>query len=137
MTLTMWLFVLALLIGANVLTNAGRAITTNRIKGGGTEPSYVAWGTGAGTAAVGDTTLFSEASEARVAATTSQQTTSVANDTYQAVATLTCAGAGKTITNAGNFDASSGGNLFVKGDFTGIALNVGDSIQFTIKCQFT
>jgi len=72
-----------------------------------------------------------------VAGTSSQVTTTTTNDTYQVVGTITCAGAGKTITNAGLFDASTGGNLFAKGDFTGIALNVGDSIQFTFKIQFT
>jgi hypothetical protein len=44
---------------------------------------------------------------------------------------------GLTITNAGLFDASTSGNLFIKGDFTGIVLNTGDSIQFTIKAQFS
>lgn len=124
---------------ATVLTTAGKGIVTNRIKNGdtgATEPKYVAWGTGAGTAAVGDTTLFTEASEPRVSGTSSLVTTSVTNDTYQVVGTLT-ASAGKTITNAGLFDASTSGNLFVKGDFTGLALNSGDAIQFTIKVQFT
>lgn len=121
---------------ATVFTHAGKAITSNRVKGSGTEPNYVAWGTGAGTAAVGDTTLFTEASEARVAGTSSQQTTTQTNDTYQVIGTITCAGSGKTITNAGLFDASTSGNLFVKGDFTGIALNVGDAIQFTIKVAY-
>jgi hypothetical protein len=125
------------LFGATVLTNAGRAILTNRIIAGGTEPNYVGWGTGAGTAAVGDTALFTEASEARVAGTSSRQTTAVANDTYRVIGTLTCAGAGKTITNAGLLDASVDGNLFIHGDFTGVALLVGDSIQFTTTIQFT
>lgn len=123
-------------IGATLLVDAGKAIVTNRIKGSGTEPVYVAWGTGAGTTAAGNTTLFTEASEARVSGTSTRVTTSVTNDTYQVVGTIT-ADAGKTITNAGLFDASTSGNLFVKGDFTGIALNTGDSIQFTIKVQFS
>jgi len=121
---------------ATVLTNAGKAITTNRIKGSGTEPNYVAWGTGAGTAAITDTTLFTEASETRVAGTSSQVTTTTTNDTYQVVGTL-IADANKTITNAGLFDASTAGNLFMKGDFTGVALNLGESIQFTNQVQFT
>jgi hypothetical protein len=121
---------------ATVVTNAGLAIITNRIKGSGTEPLYVAWGTGAGTAAVGDTTLFTEASESRVSGTSTRVTTSQTNDTYQVVGTLT-ADASKTITNAGLFDASTSGNLFVKGDFTGVALALGESIQFTIKVQFS
>ncbi len=130
------LILAAMLFGATVYTNAGKAITTNRIKGSGTEPAYVAWGTGAGTAAATDTTLFTEASEARVLGTSTQQTTTVTNDTYQVVGTLTVAGSGKTITNAGLFDASTGGNMLMKGDFTGVALNVGESIQFTMKLSF-
>jgi len=121
---------------ATVFTDAGKAVTTSRLKGSGTEPNYVGWGTGAGTAAAADTALFTEASEARVAGTSTQQTTTVTNDTYQVVGTLTCAGTGKTITNAGLLDASTAGNLFVHGDFTGIALLVGDGIQFTIKIAY-
>lgn len=128
---------LALIALATLLVNTGKAITTNRLKGAGTEPVYVAWGTGAGTTALADTTLFVEASEARVAGTSTQQTTTTTNDTYQVVGTLTCAGAAKTITNAGLFDALTVGNLFMKGDFVGIALNIGDAIQFTHKVQYT
>lgn len=117
------------------MVNGGKAVVTNRIKGSGTEPNYVAWGTGAGTTAATDTTLFSETGS-RVAGTSTQQTTSTTDDTYQVVGTLT-AGSSLTITNAGLFDASSSGNLFVKGDFTGLALNSGDSIQFTFKTQFS
>lgn len=123
---------------ATVLTNAGRAIITARLMNNTqVVPSYIAWGTGAGTAAATDTTLFTEASEARTNGTITQQTTSVTNDTYQCVGTLTVAGSGKTITNAGVFDASSSGNLFMKGDFSGVPLNVGDSVQFTMKVQYT
>lgn len=122
---------------ATVLTNAGRAIITNRLGGSGTQPNYTAWGTGAGTAAVGDTTLFTEsADEARTAGTVSRITTSVTNDTWKVVGLMTCAVGSKTITNAGLFDASSAGNLFIKGDFSGIALAVGDSIEFTVTIQF-
>jgi hypothetical protein len=120
---------------ATLLVNTGKAVVTNRIKGSGTEPSYVAWGTGAGTTAATDTTLFTETGT-RTAGTSTQQTTSTTNDTYQVVGTLT-ASSSLTITNAGTFDAATVGNLFIKGDFTGIALNSGDSIQFTVKCQFS
>ena len=109
---------------ATLLVNTGKAIVTNRLNSGGTIPQYVAWGTGAGTTAATDTTLFTEVTP-RVSGTVTQQTTSTTNDTFQVVATQT-AGTTETITNAGLFDASSSGNLFVKGDFTGIALNTGD-----------
>jgi hypothetical protein len=123
---------------ATLLVNSGKAVVTNRINGSGTTPLYVAWGTGAGTTAATDTTLFSESSSpaSRTTGTATQQTTSVTNDTFQVVGTLT-SGTSQTITNAGTFDAVTVGNLFVKGDFTGIALNNGDSIQFTIKVQFS
>jgi len=117
------------------MVSTGKAIVTNRIKGVGTEPAYVGWGTGAGTTAITDTTLFTEAGS-RTAGTSTQQTTTTTSDTYQVVGTLT-APAGETITNAGLLDASTSGNLFIKGDFTGIVLNTGDSIQFTIKAQFS
>ncbi len=120
---------------ATLLVNTGKAVVTNRIKGSGTEPNYVAYGTGAGTAALTDTTLFTETGT-RVSGTSTQVTTTTTNDTYQVVGTQT-AGGTLAITNAGLFDASTSGNLFVKGDFSTINLSSGDSIQFTFKTQFS
>jgi hypothetical protein len=125
---------------ATVVTNAGKAIITAALNalGAGSKPEWVAWGTGAGTAAITDTTLFTESTEeTRVQGTTSQQTTTTTNDTYRVVATLTVATSNKTITNAGVFTASTVGTLFQKGDFTGIALNIGDSIQLTFNTQLS
>ena len=34
-------------------------------------------------------------------------------------------------------EALAGGNMFMKGDFSVINLNTGDSIQFTAKLQYT
>lgn len=121
---------------ATVVTNKGKEIFNDRMMGSGTEAKYVAWGTGGGTAAVGDTTLFTEAAESRVSGTSSKVTTTTTNDTYQVTGTITSA-SGQTITNAGLFDASTSGNLFLKGDFTGVALLTGESIAFTIKAQLT
>lgn len=121
---------------ATLLVNAGRDIMTNRIIGSGTEPKYVAWGTGAGTTGQTDTTLFTEASEVRVTGSSSRTTTTTTNDTYQVTGTLTANGT-KTITNAGLFDASSSGNMFIKGDFTGIVLALNDQIAFTVTCQIS
>ena len=92
----------------------------------------IGWGTGAGTAAKADTTLFTEASEARVAVVASQPVV----DKNRWVATLTANGA-KTITNAGLFDAAAAGNLVVHGDFTGIVLALNDKIEFTIDLEQT
>lgn len=122
---------------ATVITNTGKAIYNNRMKGTGSEPVHVAWGTGAGTAVITNTTLFTEASEDRVSGTSSLVTTTTADDTYQVTGTLTVAETGKTITNVGLFDAADAGNLFLKSDFTGVALDVGESIAFTLKAQLS
>lgn len=121
---------------ATVLANRGKEIICDRILGNGTEPKYVAWGTGAGTAAATDTTLFTESAESRTSGTSSKVTTTTTSDTYQVVGTITATGS-RTITNAGLFDASTSGNLFVKTDFTGVVLATSDSISFTFKIQFS
>ena len=129
---------------ATFVVDGGLAIVTNRLKGAGTEPLNIGWGTGAGTAARTDTTLFTEALLTLAAGTTdhtvgasTQQTTTTTSDTYQVTGTRTTTSPGVgTVTNAGLWDAASGGNLFLKGDFTGIGLALGDSISFTIKAIF-
>lgn len=121
---------------ATVLTDAGRAIITNRIKGGGTEPKLIGWGTGTNAAAVTDTALQTEAapttSGGRVSGTSSQITIDVTNDGYQVVGTVT-AGSSLAISEAGLFDAASGGNMLIRGDFAQINVVSGDSITFTFK----
>src|SRR3990167_3963193 len=122
---------------ATVYTSVGETVVVDLIDGTSSTHldatnAKVAWGTGAGVAAKGDTTLFTEASETRVVPTVSQPTT----DKNRWVGTITADGT-KTITNAGLFDAASGGNLIIKGDFTGIALTAGDKIEFTIELEQT
>ena len=134
---------------ADLVVSAGDDIITNRVKGSGTEPKYLSWGTGAGTTVKANTTLFTESTSTsngggnntRVTGTSTQQTVTYTNDTYRVVGTLV-ADVGKTITNVGLFDtdgaqtspaAPSGGNLFCKSDFTGIVLNAADSISFTMN----
>lgn len=132
---------------ATVFANAGKTWVVDKIRATGgaatgvveASPNdvnkFVAWGTGAGTAAVGDTTLFTEAAEARTAGTMSGQTTDTTGDTYRVVGTITATGT-KTITNAGVFDASSAGDMLMKGDFAGIPVVSGDSIEFTFNLDF-
>ena len=125
-------------------TASGAAVLNNRVIQAGTAPKLLGWGTGTTAAATTDTDLQTEASETlsagRVSATESRATTTNTNDTYQLVGTITCSGAGKTISELGCFDAQSSGvtvpnahgNLFIHAVFTGIALSVGDSIAFTV-----
>ena len=128
---------------ATFVVDGGLAIVTDGLVGGSvTEPKFIGWGTGAGTTLRTDTTLFTEALVTLAAGTTdhttgssSQVTTTTTNDTYQVTGTRTATGSG-SVTNAGLWDAASGGNLFLKGDFTSIGLVSGDNIAFTIKAIF-
>ena len=122
---------------ATVYTSSGEAVVCDLIDGVSAvhldaTNAKIGWGTGAGTAAKGDTTLFTEATEARVVPTVSQPLA----DKNRWVGTIT-ANAAKTITNAGLFDAAAAGNLIVKGDFSSIALALGDKIEFTIDLEQT
>ena len=118
------------------LQNAGFANLTAAWVAYTSLPKYLGWGTGSA-AAQSANNLTTPASEARTTGTASQQTTTITNDTYQVVGTITCAGAGKSITEVGVFDASTSGNMDIYGWFTAVALNVGDSIAFTVKVAFS
>lgn len=114
------------------MTDVGRGWIVDKLDSTVTTlQNRIGWGTGAGTAAIDQTTLFTEAAETRATGVQSQPTTTLA----RVVGTLTCAGSGKTITNAGLFDAATAGVLLIKGDFTGVPLLVGDSIEFTFELQ--
>jgi len=118
---------------ATILVDVGEAWIVDKLdETVQTTGDYIGWGTGAGTAAKADTILFSEAAEARVVATRTQPLA----DKIRWVSEITSASA-QTITNAGNFDASTAGVLIVHGDFTGIALASGDKIEFTIDLEIT
>lgn len=128
---------------ATVVTNKGKAILADRVRGTpGTytnPPKYAALGTGATgagrTAAAGDTALSTEA-ETRVAGTESVVTTSQTGDTYQNVATQSITGT-RAVDEAGLFDALTTGNMFTSATLNVINLVSGDSIQWTWKVQLT
>jgi hypothetical protein len=70
-----------------------------------------------------------------VSGTSSQQTTTTTNDTYQVVGEITYGSAG-AITEVGLFDASTDGNLFLRATFDAINVLTGDKIVFTVKTVF-
>lgn len=118
------------------VTNIGLGIITGLLAS--SAHKYVHWGTGVTAAAPTQTALVTPSSdETRASGAQSQVTTSVTNDTYQVVATLTCASTAKAITEVGVFSAATGGSMYSRNAFDAINLAVGDSIQFTIKSQYT
>jgi len=133
---------------ATFVVDGGLGITTNRLKGSGTEPLNAGWGTGTQTTAtrtdtgLGPTTVekdvdLSTNTGSRTAGTSTQQTTNTTSDTYQVVATRTATGSG-AVTCAGLFDnvTIGSGSMYLKGDFAAINLVSGDSIQFTFKAIY-
>ncbi len=105
-------------------------------------PIYLQWGTGTGAAASANVVTTTSTTEARTTGTSSQQTTSVTNDTYRVTGTITAAGT-RAITEVGVFDAAgsgsppTGGNMNIYGDFSTINLSSGDSIAFTVNVAFS
>jgi hypothetical protein len=126
---------------ATAFTNLGKAVFTNRIKGGGTEPAFIGIGTGATaisrTAAATDTALATP-SGSRIGpngtngVVSSQQTTTTTNDTYRVVGTFT-PGTAVTYDESGLFDATTAGNLCLSSTFPGVNLLVGDQIEITMQ----
>lgn len=132
---------------ATILTDQGKQIVSGSIARvsagpGSDEPRYIAWGSGEGQAIQTNTALFNEEGEARTEGAASIQTEEVANDTYQVTGALTALEA-KTITEAGLFDEAKsengtpGGNLFLHGDFDGLPLEPGDSVEFSMRVAFS
>lgn len=123
---------------ADVITNVGRAQAAGYLSNTVTQITtyFGNVGTGAGTAAVGDTTLFAETGTARISITPTRVTRAFTNDTAQYVFTYT-ATTNISVTNAGYFTASTGGVLMQKSDFATIPLQNTDSIEFTFQNQQT
>jgi hypothetical protein len=120
---------------ATVIVNAGEEFLVDKINESvQTEPEYVGWGEGAGTAAKADTDLFTPVNTnpgnvLRLLGTSSK-TGSGATAKYQVIATLESLTANNK-TNAGLWTAATGGTLVVKGDHTSTAMATGDKIEYT------
>lgn len=118
---------------ADIYTDAGEILIVDIIDATVSPPTYhVGWGTGAGTAAKGDTTLFTESAETRIVTAQTQPSA----DINQFKGTIT-ASSGRTITNAGILSLISGGTLLLHSDFTGVVLSSGDKIEFTFTLEQT
>ena len=123
----------------NLVTNAGFALNAGLLSGSGAPAAvtYIALGTGTVAAAVTDTALGAEITTgglARVAATVSLVTTTVANDTAQLLHTFS-ATAAFAVTESGILNAATAGTLFAHQVFSVVNVNNGDNLQATWKVQ--
>ncbi len=131
---------------ANVIVNGGHQFPAKRLYDNAAAiPKYIGWGTGAGTAAASDTTLFSEKADdlsstsgTRSTGTTGYTTTTNTDDTATCSATKTATGAG-TVTNAGLFTSATmgSGSLYAKGDHASQALTGGQALVYTFAIKFS
>jgi hypothetical protein len=120
------------------VTNVGVAILVDRVLQTGTAPKNIGWGTGTTTPAVTDTALQTEqaptTSGGRTVGTESQVTTTATDDTYQ-VAGVVTAGGTLAITEYGQFDNVTAGNMLIHAVFSAVNVVSGDSISFTSKLK--
>jgi hypothetical protein len=127
---------------ANVITNKGREVFTNRLNGGGTVPNFVHWGLNnpAVVAAITQTALASPSSEARVQGNVTRVSSGTGGmlelDIFRVTGTL-IVDANKIIGEVGLFDASTAGNMVARADFPGISLNAGDGVQWSLDVRFS
>jgi len=92
---------------AQICSFPGRGIIWNRLKGNGTEPKNIGWGSSSVTgSANANVNLFKPESENRTVGTSTLMSTSFLADTYQVVGSIVAAG-NKTITEAGLFDTTT------------------------------
>jgi hypothetical protein len=125
------------MVVSNLITNTGFAGIASRINGDGAEAAftYIAVGTGATAADVGDTTLEAEIADsglARAAGTPSRSTTDVTNDTAELTKTFTVTGT-KAVTESGALNAAAAGILLNRQVFSAVNVVNGDSLQITHK----
>jgi hypothetical protein len=128
----------------NLITNVGHAAANAKLSNQGSYLTFttIAIGTGTLVASVNDTALGTEATTggaSRHAATASQVTTTVSNDTTQLVLTITVT-ATLAISEEGIFDTTGAptaniGNLLAHQTFATINVSTGDTLTCTHKIQ--
>jgi|694.fasta_scaffold78648_4 hypothetical protein len=122
-------------MGVIVATNAGKAKAANLLAGNvdSNVAKYIAFGTGTHVAAVTDTALTTEVSRIGVNSPT-LVTTNVTNDTVQVEQTyVNSGGTAVVLTEAGLFDAATGGTMVISSTFAPATLEPGDSIKTTVE----
>ena len=109
----------------NLVVTAGKNWVADRMNNANTVMTYMAVGTGTNAAAAGDTTLQTENDRNALTSTT------VTNNAVAYVATWAAGDATAAITEAGIFDAASGGDLLARTVFSVVNKGAADSMTIT------
>lgn len=113
--------------------STGSALVTGLLKASAVK--YVGWGIGTTGAVVTDTGLETASAEARTSGTQDDVQTDHADDTYSVVGAITCATAGKAITEVVIMSDPTAGSCYLRSTFAAINVDVGDSVSFTCLCK--
>lgn len=114
----------------NIITTVGRNAITDQLLATPAiaKSTHMALGTGTTAAAVGDTALVTEIAASRVALTSKTRSTNVLTQVGDwAAGTATNA----AITEAGAFNASTGGDMYSRAVFAAINKASGDTLKIT------
>ena len=122
------------------VVDQGLGITTDRlmvVPGFTDPPRWIGIGKGTTDPEDDETELENESVEDRAEGVLTLETESSADDTLQCVGTVTADGI-QAVTECGQFAhvSDSAGYMFLHAKFDAIGLQVGNSIEFTIKTQF-
>tara|TARA_R110002167_G_scaffold181075_1_gene381370 strand:+ start:141 stop:563 length:423 start_codon:yes stop_codon:yes gene_type:complete len=109
----------------NLVVTAGKNWVADRMNNANTVMTYMALGTGTTAAAAGNTTLVTELDRNALTSTT------VLNNTIAYAATWAAGDATGAITEAGIFDAASGGDMLARTVFSVVNKGASDSITIT------
>src|SRR5262245_59554289 len=113
-----------------LVTDAGLTSVMTAWSAYASRPQYLQFGTGSGQ--TDTSTDLATPVQSRILGTTTQTTVNVSGDTFRITGQIT-ASADTTVSELGVFDAVTGGNMDVYGDFTGIPLENGDAIVFQVN----
>jgi len=121
----------------NRVVNVGLAFLAGALSGDTADATVMKYlGVGTDSTAAGATqTALLAAVETRSLAAQSRVTTTVTNDTYQAVATIDMA-ASHALREVGVFSAATDGSMYARAVFSEVSLENGDSLVATYKCSF-
>lgn len=116
----------------NLIVNGGKNLLAQVLGAGGTKPSHLAIGTGTTAVSATQTALVSEIGT-RVAVSHSNPSGSV----WRMVGTFGPGNGTGAITEAGLFNASSGGTMFARQVFAVINKDSNDSLEITWEVTFS